>query len=226
MIVRLLALVAMVLTAAAYTAPASRAEVAVDRVPLSELPQEIAGWMGESASPLADDVVAQLGVDDYVHRRYVRETSRPSGFASRTGAASGAIASIPIGLYAGFYQSQRQGDTIHSPQNCLPGAGWRPVSAGTVELAVGARRVTVNRYIIQKGLDRQVVLYWYQGRGRVVANEYMNKALLMVDAARLHRTSGGLVRLIAPVVTTAAAATDELTAFAASLFPQLERHLP
>lgn len=226
MIVRVLALVAMVLAAAVYTAPASRAEAPVDRVPLSELPHEIAGWMGESASPLADDVVAQLGVDDYVHRRYVRGTSRPSEAVSRTGLASGAAASIPIGLYAGFYQSQRQGDTIHSPQNCLPGAGWRPVNSGTVDLAVGDRRVTVNRYIIQKGLDRQVVLYWYQGRGRVVANEYMNKALLMVDAARLHRTSGGLVRLIAPVVTTAEAATDELTAFAATLFPQLERHLP
>jgi EpsI family protein len=129
-------------------------------------------------------------------------------------------------LYAGFYHSQRQGDTIHSPQNCLPGAGWRPVASGTVDLSFGGREVTVNRYVIQKGLDRQVVLYWYQGRGRIVANEYFNKALLMLDAARLHRTSGGLVRLLAPVVTTAEAATDELTAFAAALLPYLERHLP
>jgi hypothetical protein len=80
--------------------------------------------------------------------------------------------------------------------------------------------------VIQKGLDRQVVFYWYQGRGRVIANEYANKALLMLDAARLHRTNGGLVRMITPVVTTAEAATRELTAFATLAFPLLDAHLP
>ena len=84
----------------------------------------------------------------------------------------------------------------------------------------------MNRYIIAKGMDRQVVLYWYQGRGRVVANEYANKALLMFDAARLHRTNGGLVRLIAPVATTTADATTSATTFAAALLPQLSRYLP
>jgi EpsI family protein len=129
-------------------------------------------------------------------------------------------------LYVGYYASQRQGDTIHSPQNCLPGAGWRPVEAGRAEIPVNGRTLDVNRYVIQKGLDRQVVLYWYQGRGRVVANEYANKALLMLDAARLNRTSGGLVRVMTPVRTTTEAATTELTTFVAALFPRLERHLP
>jgi EpsI family protein len=129
-------------------------------------------------------------------------------------------------LYVGYYNSQRQGDTIHSPQNCLPGAGWQPVSAERTRIAGVGGSIPVNRYVIQKGLDRQVVLYWYQGRGRVIANEYLNKAMLMVDAARLNRTNGGLVRLIAPVVTTTEAASNELSAFAAALLPRLSEHLP
>jgi EpsI family protein len=152
-------------------------------------------------------VVARLGVDDYISRRYSRAESS-------------------VGLYVGYYHSQRQGDTIHSPQNCLPGAGWRPVVSRTTGVRAGGRTLRVNEYVIQKGLDRQVVFYWYQGRGRVVANEYANKALLMLDAARLNRTNGGLVRMIAPVVTTTDAAVEELTAFVSALFPRLSRHLP
>jgi EpsI family protein len=86
--------------------------------------------------------------------------------------------------------------------------------------------VQVNQFVIQKGLDRQLVYYWYQGRGRIVANEYRNKALLMFDAARLHRTNGGLVRLIAPISTSADAAKRSLTSFAVLLLPHLDRHLP
>jgi EpsI family protein len=147
-------------------------------------------------------------VDDYVNREYVN------------------AAGIPVGLYVGYYASQRQGDTIHSPQNCLPGAGWQPVETGVADLRLGERSARVNRFLIQKGLDRQVVLYWYQGRGRVVANEYTNKALLMLEAARIHRSNGGLVRLIAPVTTTADAAQTTVSAFATAFFPHLDRHLP
>jgi EpsI family protein len=100
------------------------------------------------------------------------------------------------------------------------------VSSERTTIAAQGEGIPVNRYVIQKGLDRQVVLYWYQGRGRVVANEYMNKLLLMVDAARLRRTDGALVRLIAPVVTTAETATADVSGFAAVLLPRLAVHLP
>src|SRR6185436_8903928 len=159
-------------------------EAVVAREPLATLPLSIGSWRGQEAAPLADDVLAQLGVDDYVHREYVRNGS-------------------PVGVYIGYYASQRQGDTIHSPQNCLPGAGWRPVESAVANLGTAEAPLPVNQFVIQKGLDRQVVFYWYQGRGRIVANEYRNKALLMIDAARLHRTNGGLVRLIAPISSTA-----------------------
>jgi EpsI family protein len=132
----------------------------------------------------------------------------------------------PIGLYVGYYASQRQGDTIHSPQNCLPGAGWHPVSSAIREIHTGGRTVRVNEYIIEKGTSRQVVLYWYQGRGRVVANEYANKGLLMLDAARLHRTNGGLVRVLAPVSLSTADTARDASAFAAALFSHLDKYLP
>lgn len=198
----------LLLTAGLYGTRANSAETVVPREPLAALPLAIRDWLGQEAPPLADDVLAQLGVDDYVNRQYARPGS------------------APIGVYVGYYASQRQGDTIHSPQNCLPGAGWRPVETGIASLQVGGRTVPVNQFVIQKGLDRQVVFYWYQGRGRVIANEYQNKAFLMLDAARLHRTNGGLVRMIAPIVSTTDAAKAELARFAALMFPHLDGHLP
>jgi EpsI family protein len=184
------------------------AEIAIARAHLAALPLDLDDWRGRDAEPLADDVVSQLGVDEYINRIYVR---------------SGAV---PIGLYIGYYGSQRQGDTIHSPQNCLPGAGWQPIESGYRSVSSAAGTFRVNRYVIQKGIDRQVVLYWYQGRGRVVANEYVNKALLMWDAARLNRTNGGLVRVITPVTGTAGDATASASRFAAVLLRHLTGYLP
>jgi EpsI family protein len=206
---RVRAAIVVVLLAATgiYGGGAGSAEAVVAREPLATLPLSIGGWRGQEAAPLADDVLAQLGVDDYVHREYVRNGS-------------------PVGVYIGYYASQRQGDTIHSPQNCLPGAGWRPVESAVGDVRAGDRTVKVNQFVIQKWLDRQVVFYWYQGRGRVIANEYANKAFLMLDAARLHRTNGGLVRLIAPIESTADEARTKLAQFATLLFPYLDRHLP
>lgn len=208
MIARAACVLVLMIVAGAYAGQAGSVEATVARAALADLPYVVGPWRGFDSAPLADDIVATLGVDDYANRRY----AGPSD--------------MPVGLYVGYYTSQRQGDTVHSPQNCLPGAGWRPVESGYLDIDAGGRTLTVNRYVIQKGLERQVVLYWYQGRGRVVANEYANKALLMFDAARLGRTSGGLVRVIAPVVTTAEAATEQLTAFVATLFPLLDRHIP
>jgi EpsI family protein len=208
MVSRALILIALIAAAGVYAAGAAGAEATVERTPLAALPWTIDGWQGRDATPFADDVVAALGVDDYINRHYVRD------------------AHSPVSLYVGYYASQRQGDTIHSPQNCLPGAGWQPVSYERLTLNAGGTNIEVNRYLIQKGMDRQAVLYWYQGRGRVVANEYANKAWLMMDAARLRRTDGALVRLITPVVDTPSTAFEELSAFTSAIFPRLAAHLP
>ena len=107
MILRAAIVVTLLVGTGMYTARAGSAEATVERTPLASLPLQLGPWQGRDATPFDDDIVAKLGVDDYVNRQYI--------------SASGA----PIGVYIGYYVSQRQGDTIHSPQNCLPDAGWR-----------------------------------------------------------------------------------------------------
>ena len=207
MIARALVAAALIVAAGIYASGASAPERLPSRETLATTPVSLQAWQGLDVA-LDDDVLAQLGVDDYINRRYIAEDAPP------------------VALYVGYYASQRQGDTIHSPQNCLPGAGWRPVSAERTTVDLGGRTVPVNRFIIQKGLDRQAVFYWYQGRSRVVANEFANKAWLMLDAARLRRTDGGLVRAITPVSSTPDAAFATLTTFSTALFPHLSSRLP
>ena len=208
MLTRSLIAALMIVVAGAYAGRASGPEHVPVRQSLSTTPDVIGAWRGAPAPPLADDLVAQLGVDEYLNRRY----------------ADGAGA--PISVYVGYYASQRQGDTIHSPQNCLPGAGWQPVFSDRATITAGRETFPVNRFVIQKGMERQAVFYWYQGRGRIVANEFANKGWLMLDAARLRRTDGGLVRLITPVETTPEAAFARLGAFSTALLPHLSSHLP
>jgi EpsI family protein len=176
-------------------------EQPVSRASLTTFPRTIGSWTAAGDLPLDNEIVRVLGVDDYVSRTYIDASGDPAN------------------LYIGYYASQRQGDTIHSPQNCLPGAGWQPVESARTSLAVGGATLPVNRYVIEKGPERQVVLYWYQGRGRVVANEYANKLWLMVDAARLRRSNGSLVRIIAP-------RERDAVEFARAVYPRLPGYLP
>jgi EpsI family protein len=198
-----------------FLANARRTEVAVTRTPFASFPMNIDPWRAVNAPPLEDDILKVLGVDDYLSRIYYRQGGEH------------------VGLYMGFYGSQRQGDTIHSPLNCLPGAGWEPVSEGrlTIPNVDGqGRAITVNRYIVQKGLDRQMVLYWYQARGRVVASEYTSKAYLINDAIRRNRTDGSMVRVIAPIDTRVegkSAEAEQLAVdFVRAMFPLLPSYLP
>lgn len=196
---------------AGYLAVTTRAEPVPIRESLTTCPMELSDWSGRRAPDFDEATLSILGVDEYINRVYLD--------ANR----------LPIGLYVGYYGSQRQGDTVHSPLNCLPGAGWSPVSFGRIPVPVtGASTpaVTVNRYVIEKGTERQLVLYWYQGHGRVVASEYWGKIYMVLDAIRTNRTDGALVRIIAPIVTTEADAERQAVSFAQVLFPMLKRYLP
>jgi len=170
-------IIGMLISGSWYAASADR-DAPHPHTPLARLPLRLGDWIGRDAGPFDDDTLAALGVDEYLNRQYV--------------ASQGA----PLALYLGYYASQRQGDTIHSPQNCLPGAGWQPIESGRLRVRSAGRDVDMNRYVVHKGGDRQVVLYWYQGRGRITAGEYSNKLWLMLDAARLHRSDGGLARVL------------------------------
>jgi EpsI family protein len=166
------------------------------------------GWVGANGPALDPAVARVLRADDYVNRIYER-------------AGDGLI-----GLWVAYYASQRQGDAIHSPLNCLPGTGWTPLEHTRPVLSVNGRSFSVNRYVVQKRGERQVVLYWFQGRGRILASEYANKAFLLVDALQHRRTDGALVRVIAPVVGDERRADRAAVEFVAALQPQLTRWLP
>lgn len=209
---RILVLGGVMLAAAALSARALQPEVVPLRESLDRFPRVIAGWTGHDAPAFTAPVLEALGVDDYLHRVYD-------------------AAGTPLSLYVGYYRSQREGSTMHSPQNCLPGAGWLPVATSHLAIDVAGREepVTVNRLLIQKGADRQVVLYWYQSHGRVVASDYSSKAWLVYDAVRLHRSDGAMVRVISPVLPSDesdAAAEQRAVAFVKAAFPQLDRLLP
>lgn len=212
---RLLVLTAVFVGGAGLVAMAERPEPVPVRKSFNSFPMFIGNWRGVQQPPIEDNILALLGVDDYVTRAYFT----PDGQG--------------LGLYIGFYGSQRQGDTMHSPQNCLPGAGWQPVahSLSTITVTDRAgmeREIVVNRYIIEKGLDRQVVLYWYQAHDRVVASEYWAKYYLVRDAVTMNRTDGSLVRVMSPYtgVENEARAEQQVMDFVKAIFPVLGEYIP
>src|SRR5208282_839736 len=105
-----------------------------------------------------------------------------------------------VNLYIAYFPSQRAGDNIHSPENCLPGSGWswnkRP---STVVSLPGHGHFPVSSAIIAKGDDRRLVIYWFWAHDRGVASEYAEKFYLVVDAIRLHRSDGALFRVVTPM---------------------------
>lgn len=212
MISRVVFLSVCFLVSAVFIASASKTEEVPPRESLAGFPMKVGEWSGRNLPDFEPEIMAVLGVDEYLNRIY----------ETKEGVAS---------LYVGYYQSQRQGDTIHSPQNCLPGSGWEPLSRSYLTIPVGGNSdITVNRYVIQKGMDRQVVLYWYQSHGRAIANEYRSKIFMVYDAVRLNRTDAALVRVISPRIGTDAAAearaSDRAVAFVKAMFPLLDRYLP
>ena len=215
MVKRALVLFACLLVSAGVVARADRAEPVPIRQTLDRFPMTIGAWRGVQEPAFPKDILAALGVDDYLTRVYF--TPDRSG----------------VGLYVGYYQSQRQGDTMHSPLNCLPGAGWQPLSKSDLHLVVDdgqegpSRDININRYVIQKGLDKQLVLYWYQAHNRVVASEYWGKFYLIADAMRMNRTDGALVRVIAPVTNNNDMGAERVaTDFVKAIFPFLSSFLP
>jgi EpsI family protein len=167
-------------------------------------------WLGRDM-PLSARDLELLGLSDYVSRLYTPQDA--------------SAGSAPVQLYIGYYSSQRTGATYHSPLNCLPGAGWEITASGyeTIPAVAGLR---VKSLTIAKEMQRDLVLYWYHDRGRVITNEYAAKAYLIWDAMRLNRTDGALVRIIVPIAGSPEQASAEAAAFLGDLWPELARRLP
>lgn len=174
-------------------------------VHLAAVPLKVGQWRGTDV-PLETRVVKALGTDDYLNRLY----TGPDG--------------SEVGLYVGYFGMQRTDESIHSPRNCLPGTGWQPIGSSYISLQLpDGRQIRINQYLVQKGFDRQVVLYWYQSHGRVVASEYRAKLDMVLDAITRHRTDSALVRVNTPLT---GAGKDRAAAFVSDIWPELDQQLP
>jgi EpsI family protein len=195
----------------------SRGEYFPPRSSLSSLPAQIDGWVG------TDDVLDQqtrdiLGPGEFLIRDY-----------QKTDAGQGQPQEPWINLYIAYFPSQKAGDTIHSPNHCLPGAGWVPTSREMIKLdRPDGFSLPANRYVVAKGEDRQLVLYWFQAHGRAVASEYWAKYYLVADSMRMNRSDGGLVRLMTPMLDgeSVDAAQARMMKLGSQFIPLLDHYIP
>ncbi len=176
---------------------------------LDDFPTQIAAWEGQEATRLDIETLNILKVSDYVMRRYVDEAGRG------------------VWVYLGYWESQRRGAQMHSPKNCLPGSGWEPLEASVVTIPVDdGRSIQVNRFLVQKNDQRELVLYWYRAQGEDVHGEVAAKAAMVKNAIIRNRTDGALVRVSAAVEGGVPETSDRLVAFVQAMYPQLADYLP
>jgi EpsI family protein len=175
--------------------------------PLAEFPSAI-GFSRSEDRPFDQPVVQAIGADDYINRIYL-------------GSA------LPLELYIGYYKDQRSGDKIHSPKNCLPGSGWEPVHSARVQIgSEGGVPVFVNGYLVAQGMRRDMVLYWYQSHGRIVASEYWAKFLLIADGLKNRPTDGAMIRIWTTAADGEETAQARAVDFAQRVYPQVDEFLP
>ena len=189
----------------------SKPDISLARKSLSEFPMQMGDWAAISEQKIEGRSMEILQVDDYFVRNYRN--------------SKGEV----IGLYIGYFKSQREGKGIHSPRQCLPGAGWVPVNTEVYQMLVpdhNPETVPVNKFVMGKGLDRQLYLFWYHGRGRIYASEYWNKIYLIWDGLTKKRTDGALVRVNTPVIGNPEDALKTQSDFIQLFFPLLKEYIP
>lgn len=200
-------------TSLAWTSYGGITPKEVDRVPFAYFPQRIGDWSGVF-STLESDVEEVLGADDYLLMTFTSPNEE-----------------APVGLFSAYYKTQNEGEGIHSPQVCLPGGGWEIVEFGpkTVDMTeAGYGIFEVNRAIIEKGGERQLVYYWFEQRGKRIINDVEAKISVVWDGLTMSRTDGAIVRFVTPVNTRAEGHNVEsrLETFMLDLLPQIRKSLP
>src|ERR1700730_2313193 len=178
---------------------------------LSAFPMQMVEWHGRELE-LTPATLEVLGPGQFLSRDYQRSPLE-----------------APVNLFLAFFPSQRTSDTIHSPKNCLPGAGWAPIESGRISLRrPDGSSILVNRYLIGKGSSTDVVLYWYQAHGRVTPSEYWAKIFLATDAIRLNRTDGALVRVVTPIEQSEGEtkAQERAVSFSEQILSKLDAYIP
>ena len=204
-----LLLIALVLGGAIINVWENAGEAKVSRKSLKEFPAQIGSWRQQGEDVRFDDETEKvLRADDYVSRNFQ---------------SNGRIAS----LYVGYYATQRNGATYHSPLNCLPGSGWVMSDSGKNTISpAGAPSFEANRYVIQNGNQRALMIYWYQGRGNALASEYWAKIYTVLDSVRRRRSDGALVRVMTPLGNSPADAEKSAIELASEAARELPAFVP
>jgi EpsI family protein len=202
----------LVALTAVFLQARGRVEVFPPRTPLQLFPASIGPWTGTDAA-IEKDALEVLGNGEFLLRVYQNQ-EQPQPY---------------VDLFIAYYQSQRTGETPHSPQHCLPGSGWAPLENRRVMLAMpGHQAFPVNRYVISKGEARQIVLYWFWAHDRGVASEYWNKFYLVADSIRMNRSDGSLIRITSPIKAGESVdqAQQRISPFVSSILPMLDSYIP
>ena len=205
-----LAVVAVVVTAIGLRFVEHRDEIVPERTRFSTFPLVVDDWRGVE-EPLEPRIVEALDVDDYIMANYVHLADK-----------------MPVNFYVAYYSSQRKGASIHSPRSCLPGHDWEMEQLSVRKVEGLGMPLRVNRVVISKSGQRQLVYYWFEQRGRKLTSEYAVKAYLLLDAIKLNRTDGALVRVTTPVMrgTDIAEAEQRLQDLLRELYPRLSPYIP
>lgn len=208
---RFILTIVILLAAAALNHYFSKPDISLPRKSLAEFPKSLGDWTVVSDQQIDKQSMGILQVDDYFVRNYRNSKGKV------------------IGLYVGYFKSQREGKGIHSPRQCLPGAGWIPVNTTVYRMTAPGHNpetVPVNKFVMGKGLDRQLYLFWYHGRGRIYSSEYWNKIYLIWDGLTQKRTDGALVRVNSPVIGNTEDALKTQSDFIKLVFPLLKDYIP
>jgi EpsI family protein len=187
-------------------------------VPLQQFPETLGTFEGTDI-PMDQETLDVLGKGVFLDRLY-----KPAD--GENDAKAG-----PVRLFIGYFPTQRSGQSIHSPQHCLPGSGWvfeHTDSDVTDVTDRTGKTIRVGNYLISDGTSKAVVLYWYRSHGRNIASDYTAKFYTLVDSMRLNRTDAALIRIVVPLRSNddAAAAHDRAVAFAAQITPLLPAYVP
>jgi EpsI family protein len=204
--------VALLVQGAAFYATAMRPEDVPVVRPLSSFPAVVSGWQIQQDVKIEQEVLDVLKADDTLNRVYINPARTAAGY-----------------LFIAFFKTQRYGQTPHSPKNCLPGSGWEPLESEPVSIDIAGRAapIVTNRYVVARGEEKSVVLYWYQSRNRIIASEYSAKFWLIADSIRFHRSDSSLVKIVVPVSNgDIDAATKVALEFVQAMFPEISRQLP
>jgi len=203
-------LIAIVAVGALVNSWAYLGEAHVDRKELKGFPQRIGSWQQTGTDTQLDSATLKvLRASDYLMRDYRRNDGQRANF------------------YVGYYATQRDGATYHSPLNCLPGSGWTMTEPGKITITTpDGRSFIANRYVIQNGDYRSAMIYWYQGRGRAVASEYWGKIYTVIDSVRLRRSDAAMVRVTVPIVGSETKALEAAAELAGIATPALAEFVP